>query len=92
MILLQYLIDYQDYYVIIHHLLHLHQYLDHDYQQMELQVLNVLMELLFVVNDNYLHLKNLLLIIDYELVDDRIDAEDYVDVHHLNYLLLYHQV
>jgi len=35
---------------------------------------------------------NCLLMIDYELVDDMIDEEVYVDVHHLNYLLLYHQV
>jgi hypothetical protein len=60
-LLLQYLIDFQDYFVLIHHLLHIHQYLDHDYQQMVLQVLNVLMELLFVVNDNFHHYINFLL-------------------------------
>jgi len=91
-LLLQYLIDFQDYFVLIHHLLHIHQYLDHDYQQMVLQVLNVLMELLFFVNDNFHHYINFLLKMNLYFVDDMIDEEVYVAVHRLNYLLLYHQV
>jgi hypothetical protein len=91
-LLRQYLIDFQDYFVLIHHLLHLHQYLDHVYQLMVLQVLSELMVLLFVGNGNFHHLMDDLLMMDDEFVDDRIVEEVFVVVHHLNCSLLYHQV
>jgi hypothetical protein len=91
-LLRQYLIDFQDYFVLIHHLLHLHQYLDHVYRLMVLQVLSELTVLLFAENDNFHHLIDDLLMMDDEFVDDRIVEEVFVVVHHLNCSLLYHQV
>jgi hypothetical protein len=50
------------------------------------------MALSFVEYDNVHHCKNLGLMMELKVVDDRLDEEEFVDVHHWNYSLLYHQV